>query len=96
MMVLTIVLKMFDGTDFPIQVEKLTDMETCLEDIKDFDPITMNMMGNVISVNAECIPLTEYEYEGIIGSYYIERLQENLCEKLSKPEFRFQARDLGL
>ena len=41
-------------------------METCLEDIKDFDPIKMNMMGNVISVDAECIPLTEYEFEGII------------------------------
>ena len=26
----------------------------------------------------------------------VERLQENLCEKLSKPEFRFQARALGL
>ena len=24
------------------------------------------------------------------GSYYIERLQENLCEKLSKPEFQFK------
>lgn len=66
MMVLTIVLKMFDGTDFPIQVEKLTDMETCLKDIEDFDPIKMNMMGNVISVDAECIPLTEYKFEGII------------------------------
>ena len=30
------------------------------------------------------------------GSYYIERLQENLCEKLSKPEFKFKASDLGL
>ena len=30
------------------------------------------------------------------GSYYIERLQENLCEKLSKPEFKFNASDLGL
>ena len=30
------------------------------------------------------------------GSYYIERLQENLCEKLSKPEFHFKASDLGL
>tara|TARA_B100001564_G_C20145593_1_gene448621 strand:- start:15 stop:257 length:243 start_codon:yes stop_codon:yes gene_type:complete len=30
------------------------------------------------------------------GSYYIERLQENLCEKLSKPDFSFKASDLGL
>ena len=30
------------------------------------------------------------------GSYYIERLQENLCEKLSKPEVKFKASDLGL
>ena len=30
------------------------------------------------------------------GSYYIERLQENLCEKLSKPDFQFKASDLGL
>ena len=30
------------------------------------------------------------------GSYYIERLQENLCEKLGKPEFKFKASDLGL
>ena len=30
------------------------------------------------------------------GSYYIERLQENLCEKISKPEFKFKASDLGL
>ena len=30
------------------------------------------------------------------GSYYIERLQESLCEKLSKPEFRFKSSDLGL
>ena len=30
------------------------------------------------------------------GSYYIERLQENLCENLSKPEFKFKASDLGL
>ena len=30
------------------------------------------------------------------GSYYIERLQENLCEKISKPEFHFKASDLGL
>ena len=30
------------------------------------------------------------------GSYYIERLQENLCEKLSKPDFKFRASDLGL
>ena len=30
------------------------------------------------------------------GSYYIERLQENLCEKISKPEFKYKASDLGL
>ena len=30
------------------------------------------------------------------GSYYIERLQENLCEKLSKPDFSFKPSDLGL
>ena len=30
------------------------------------------------------------------GSYYIERLQENLCEKLGKPEFSFKPSDLGL
>ena len=30
------------------------------------------------------------------GSYYIERLQESLCEKLSKPEFSFKSSDLGL
>ena len=30
------------------------------------------------------------------GSYYIERLQENLCEKLSKPEVKCKASDLGL
>ena len=30
------------------------------------------------------------------GAYYIDRLQESLCEKLSKPEFKFHYRDLGL
>ena len=32
----------------------------------------------------------------VITNNYIERLQENLCEKLSKPEFHFKASDLGL
>jgi hypothetical protein len=44
--------------------------------------------------NAEQDPKRKKELEE--GSYYIERLQENLCEKLSKPEFKFKASDLGL
>jgi hypothetical protein len=43
---------------------------------------------------AEQDPIRKKELEE--GSYYIERLQENLCEKLSKPEFKFKASDLGL
>ena len=44
--------------------------------------------------NAEQDPKRKKELEE--GSYYIERLQENLCEKISKPEFKFKASDLGL
>ena len=43
---------------------------------------------------AEQDPKRKKEHEE--GSYYIERLQENLCEKISKPEFKFKASDLGL
>ena len=43
---------------------------------------------------AEQDPIRKKELEE--GSYYIERLQENLCEKISKPEFKFKASDLGL
>ena len=49
-------------------------------------------------MNKECEDETDPKRKQELseGSYYIERLQENLCEKLSKTEFRFQARDLGL
>ena len=30
------------------------------------------------------------------GSYYIELLSDSLIEKISKPEFHFQTKDLGL
>lgn len=30
------------------------------------------------------------------GSYYIELLSDSLIEKIGKPEFKFQTKDLGL
>ena len=30
------------------------------------------------------------------GSYYIELLSDSLIEKIGKPEFHFQTKDLGL
>ena len=30
------------------------------------------------------------------GSHYIELLSDSLIEKISKPEFKFQTKDLGL
>jgi len=66
LMVITIIIKLFNGQQLPIEIEKITDMDTCQEEIKDFDPIKMNMMGNVMSVKADCIVLTDEQKDGII------------------------------
>ena len=66
MMVITIIIQLFNGQQIPIEIEKITDMDTCQEEIKDFDPVRMNMMGNVMSVTADCIVLTDEQKDGII------------------------------
>ena len=44
----------------------ITTQEHCEQEIKNFNPIKLNFVGNVISVKAECLPLTEEDKRDII------------------------------
>ena len=66
MFVVTIVIKTFGGDTLPLSVETVTDEITCQEQLDDFQPVNLRMMGAVMSATAECIPLTDEEKDSII------------------------------
>ena len=57
---------MLGGNTFPVDIEMITTQEHCEQEIKNFNPIKLNFVGNVISVKAECLPLTEEDKRDII------------------------------
>ena len=59
LMVIDLTISMLGGNTFPIQIEMITTEEHCQQEIKNFNPIKLNFVGNVISVEAQCLPLTE-------------------------------------
>jgi len=56
--IVTIIIQTFGGDRLPVQVETVTDEITCQKQLKDFNPIKMNMMGATMEATAECVPLT--------------------------------------
>ena len=64
--IVTIIIQTFGGDRLPVQVETVTDEITCQEQLKDFNPIKMNMMGATMEATAECVPLTSDEEIDII------------------------------
>ena len=65
-MVVKITIAMLGGNTFPVDIEMITTQEHCEQEIKNFNPIKLNFVGNVISVKAECLPLTEEDKRDII------------------------------
>ena len=65
LMVIDLTISMLGGNTFPIQIEMITTEEHCQQEIKNFNPIKLNFVGNVINVVATCQPLTE-SFEGDI------------------------------
>ena len=65
-MVINITIAMLGGATFPVDIEMITTQEHCEQEIKNFNPIKLNFVGNVISVKAECLPLTEEDKRDII------------------------------
>ena len=66
LMVINITIAMLGGATFPVDIEMITTQEHCEQEIKNFNPIKLNFVGNVISVKAECLPLTEEDKRDII------------------------------
>ena len=66
MFVVTIVIKTFGGDTLPLSIETVTDEITCQEQLDNFQPVNLRMMGAVMSATAECIPLTDEEKDSII------------------------------
>lgn len=66
LMVVKITIAMLGGNTFPVDIEMITTQEHCEQEIKNFNPIKLNFVGNVISVKAQCLPLTEEDKRDII------------------------------
>ena len=45
----------------------ITTQEHCEQEIKNFNPVKLNFVGNVISVEAQCLPLTEEDKQDIMN-----------------------------
>ena len=65
LMVIKITIAMLGGNVFPVDVEMITTQQHCEQEIKNFNPIKLNFVGNVINVVATCQSLTE-SFEGDI------------------------------
>ena len=74
LMVVKITIAMLGGNTFPVDIEMITTQEHCEQEIKNFNPIKLNFVGNVISVKAECLPLTEEDKRDIIEGQTEERV----------------------
>tara|TARA_S200002703_G_scaffold22077_1_gene18775 strand:+ start:230 stop:475 length:246 start_codon:yes stop_codon:yes gene_type:complete len=66
--IVTIIIQTFGGERLPVQIETVTDEITCQEQLKDFNPVKMNMMGATMEATAKCVPLTSKEKDNIIES----------------------------
>ena len=66
LMVIKITIAILGGNVFPVDVEMITTQEHCEQEIKNFNPIRLNFVGNEIKVQAECLPLTEEDKRDII------------------------------
>lgn len=66
LMVVKITIAMLGGNTFPVDIEMITTQEHCEQEIKNFNPVKLNFVGNVISVEAQCLPLTEEDKRDII------------------------------
>ena len=64
--IVTIIIQTFGGEKLPVQVETVTDEITCQEQLEQFNPVKMKMMGATMEATAECIPLTDEEKDSII------------------------------
>ena len=67
LMVVQITIAMLGGATFPVDIEMITTQEHCEQEIKNFNPIRLNFVGNEIKVQAECLPLTEEDKRDIIN-----------------------------
>ena len=67
LMVIKITIAMLGGNIFPVDVEMISTQEHCEQEIKNFNPIRLNFVGNVINVQAECLPLTEQDKSDIMN-----------------------------
>ena len=67
LMVVKITIAMLGGNTFPVDIEMITTQEHCEQEIKNFNPIKLNFVGNIISVKAECLPLTEEDKQDIMN-----------------------------
>ena len=67
LMVVKITIAMLGGNTFPVDIEMITTQEHCEQEIKNFNPIRLNFVGNVINVQAECLPLTEQDKSDIMN-----------------------------
>ena len=67
LMLINITIAMLGGATFPVDIEMITTQEHCEQEIKNFNPVKLNFVGNVISVEAQCLPLTEEDKQDIIN-----------------------------
>jgi len=67
LMVIKITIAMLGGDVFPVDVEMITTQEHCEQEIKNFNPIRLNFVGNEIKVQAECLPLTKEDKQDIMN-----------------------------
>ena len=67
LMVVKITIAMLGGNTFPVDIEMITTQEHCEQEIKNFNPVRLNFVGNVINVQAECLPLTEQDKRDIMN-----------------------------
>ena len=67
LMVVKITIAMLGGNTFPVDIEMITTQEHCEQEIKNFNPIRLNFVGNEIKVQAECLPLTEEDKRDIMN-----------------------------
>ena len=67
LMVIKITIAMLGNDIFPVDVEMITTQEHCEQEIKNFNPIRLNFVGNEIKVQAECLPLTEEDKKAIMN-----------------------------
>jgi hypothetical protein len=67
LMVVKITIAMLGGNTFPVDIEMITTQEHCEQEIKNFNPIRLNFVGNEIKVQAECLPLTEEDKKAIMN-----------------------------